>query len=271
MSASFQTARLARPPLHVAALALLLPLLCGANGAAARGFYQVEIIVIAFNEAPGAADRVQTETEERQAESFNRPAVVIDPRINPQADTDADTGTDTADAGSDDATPPATTTPAAHGQAAFRPGRMLLQEVSRLNDNPDYRVLRYLGWVQPSATREEVGKMPVQTRGDGDDDGNSDGAFHLEGAVHIYTSGPYLQTEVELRYRAPGRNDRPQPIAAPFQLALDNAPPYHLHEQRRIRLQEINYYDHPKLGVLLAVTRIAAPVIFGAEEAIALR
>lgn len=74
----------------------------------------------------------------------------------------------------------------------------------------------------------------------------------LDGYVHFYVSGIYT-LELDLRYTP----------EIPFLEQEDPENPqyttYRIHEKRRMKSDELNYYDHPKFGVLLLVNPALSP------------
>ncbi|MFT5135362.1 MAG: hypothetical protein ACI9XU_001030 [Arenicella sp.] len=96
---------------------------------------------------------------------------------------------------------------------------MLLDEVERLDISEDYQLLYYYSWGQESLTVSESGAMNVLE------------AF-MRGWVKIY-AGHLLFINLDLDYNG-----------------------YRLTEKRRIKLDEKHFFDHPKFGVLIQVSRL---------------
>ncbi|MFT5612200.1 MAG: hypothetical protein ACI9LU_002710 [Polaribacter sp.] len=96
---------------------------------------------------------------------------------------------------------------------------MLLDEVERLDVSEDYQLLYYYSWGQESLPVSESGAMNVLE------------AF-MRGWVKIY-AGHLLFINLDLDYNG-----------------------YRLTEKRRIKLDEKHFFDHPKFGVLLQVSRL---------------
>lgn len=74
----------------------------------------------------------------------------------------------------------------------------------------------------------------------------------LDGFINFYLDGQYT-LEADLRYTPPYRPS-----------ILDENPDtgpvsYRIYEKRRMKSGELNYYDHPKFGMLLLVTPVASP------------
>jgi|GEM_PF-1390103 len=80
----------------------------------------------------------------------------------------------------------------------------------------------------------------------------------IDGFAHFYLSG-YYTMELDLRYT---------PEVAFLDMENPDDPKYtsyRIHEKRRMKSDELNYYDHPKFGVLLLVN--PAAVTESAESA----
>jgi hypothetical protein len=97
--------------------------------------------------------------------------------------------------------------------------RMLLDEVERLDVSEDYQLLYYYSWGQESLPVSESGAMNVLET-------------FMRGWVRIY-AGHLLFINLDLDYNG-----------------------YRLTEKRRIKLDEKHFFDHPKFGVLIQVSRL---------------
>ncbi len=94
----------------------------------------------------------------------------------------------------------------------------------------EYRVLKSLSWQQSENNFKRSPLIKIQATG-------------LVGAIKVYAPN-LLFTEINLQYT---------PL-----LAIDNPanhlPKYYLNEKRKLKLNEIHYFDHPKVGVVLRVS-----------------
>ncbi|MFT7525098.1 MAG: hypothetical protein ACI9LY_000230 [Arenicella sp.] len=95
---------------------------------------------------------------------------------------------------------------------------MLLDEVERLNVSEDYQLLYYYSWAQESLPVSESAAMNVLEG-------------FMRGWIKIY-AGHLLFINLDLDYNG-----------------------YRLSEKRRIKLNEKHFFDHPKFGVLIQVSR----------------
>ncbi|MFW2439092.1 MAG: CsiV family protein [Arenicellales bacterium] len=75
----------------------------------------------------------------------------------------------------------------------------------------------------------------------------------LDGFINFYLAGTYT-LEADIRYTPAYRPSilDEEPSAGPVS--------YRIHEKRRMKSGELNYYDHPKLGMVLMVTPVEIPV-----------
>lgn len=97
-----------------------------------------------------------------------------------------------------------------------------------LERDGNYRVLVYQHWLQNA--EEKSATKPVRLN-------NTDG--QLDGTFRFYLSR-FLHVDIDLTLQ--------EKAAATGELN------YRLSEHRRIKTQELNYFDHPKFGVLVRVT-----------------
>lgn len=99
-----------------------------------------------------------------------------------------------------------------------------------LSRDPGYRVLAYRHWRQTA--EEKSAAKPIRLR-------NEEG--QLDGAIRFYQSR-FLLIDVD--------------VVLQDKAAADGELKYRLSEHRRVRPQEINYFDHPKLGVLVRIAPV---------------
>ncbi len=129
------------------------------------------------------------------------------------------------------------------GPRAFRKlpaSRYKLSGVSKfLMQSGSYRLLDHLAWQQP----ELVGKKARQVHIADDPPARFEGSVHLRGGhlLHlgmdiVYFLQPLTQHNGESGFE-------PRPYA-------------HMREVRRIKLNELHYFDHPLFGVIMRVTRL---------------
>lgn len=119
--------------------------------------------------------------------------------------------------------------------------------VARLRGHPDYEVLQHVTWSQPIGLISEVPYVDISALGLGEESG-------LRGVARFYHT-PLLYIDVLLRFEPLF-----DPLAEPAALTADDpsealvrqvVTAWFLEEKRRIKVGEIHYLDHPRLGVLV--------------------
>ncbi len=108
----------------------------------------------------------------------------------------------------------------------------LSMAASALEKDGNYRVLVHRRWRQAAEEKSATRAMRLR---------NGDG--QVDGAMRFYMSR-YLHLDLDVVLQ-----DKTAAAAGDLQ--------YRLSEHRRIKTQEINYFDHPKFGVLVRVTSVA--------------
>lgn len=111
----------------------------------------------------------------------------------------------------------------------------LTNAVSALQRDGSYKVLVHQRWRQ--SAEEKSAAKAVRLR-------NPDG--QLEGVLRFYMSR-FLHVDVDLLLR-----DQTAVVNQSAVMGLN----YRLTEHRRVKTQEMNYFDHPKLGMLLRITAV---------------
>lgn len=165
------------------------------------------------------------------AEVFTRPEPALPP-LGP----DAEPGTP------GDASVPGTTAepPVAAGLSAGfggPAGDLRLRNIAAALDRRGYRVLWHQAWTQPASRLRQDGAvtLPVLAAL-----GGGKASAQLDGSVEL-TAGRYLHLGLELETPAPGAGD------------------YTLSQRRRVKINELNYFDHPRLGAIAVVTVPGSP------------
>ncbi|MDA8360555.1 MAG: CsiV family protein [Gammaproteobacteria bacterium] len=112
------------------------------------------------------------------------------------------------------------------------PGSPLLAAEERLTGHPRYTVLAARSWVQNAVTLRKTRAVRIKSRHNG----------HLNGVVRVF-QWRLLHVSLDLRYHHEGL------------LGGTNAPVFRLIQNRPVALNRVNYFDNPKFGVLVLVTR----------------
>ncbi len=113
------------------------------------------------------------------------------------------------------------------GESFFQPAVAKL-----LEQDGHYRVLAHHHWTQTfESDAKAAATKPVRIV-------SATNAAELDGAIRFSLSR-YLHLDVNLVYQAPGAD---KTVAT-----------YRISEQRRIKSQEVHYFDHPKFGVFVRV------------------
>ena len=110
-----------------------------------------------------------------------------------------------------------------------------------------YRPLLHIGWVQEVLSENEAQPFDLALVG----------SLVPAGSVRVHLSR-FLHVTLDLRYHRPGTVEAAS--AGSFGLGeLALAPRYALSTQRRVRSNEVNYFDHPAFGVLIVVRPAPEP------------
>lgn len=140
-------------------------------------------------------------------------------------------------------------------QTGLDPNSPMQAVVNRLQANPTYRVLAVYHWTQTQDVTNPEPPPPAWVQ---------DATGALSGTVRFYVSR-FLHVSVHLLLNstAPATpavapdaapNVSVAPATAPTASAPAAPPVYVIDEERRVRTQDLNYFDHPKFGVIVRVT-----------------
>lgn len=139
---------------------------------------------------------------------------------------------DTVIPGLEDASPPTDSTPES---SPLTRARRLLEE------DANYRVLTHKYWIQQARSESE-------SRGHRIKDDNSE----LDGLVKFYVSR-FLHVDISMLLLDSEQAENP-----PKRSDNDTALTHRISERRRVRSREIQYFDHPKFGILMVITPISS-------------
>ena len=110
---------------------------------------------------------------------------------------------------------------------------------SAIQNSSRYQPMRYLAWQQPQKNSEQADSVKVSASSD-------NGSQSLLGYVRIRSS-TYLHVDLDLAYYLDG---------GPGDFVRSQSRVSRMQESRRIKLNEIHYFDHPLFGVIVRVVRL---------------
>ena len=118
-----------------------------------------------------------------------------------------------------------------------------------MSEKPGYVILAHKRWNQTAEAKSTSPLMRVATDG-GDLDGTV--VFYLSRFLHVDVK--MLLKDMNGADRAGSAEGNNVPENAGKTAAENILMAYRIDESRRIRSKEINYFDHPKFGVLVQIT-----------------
>lgn len=122
---------------------------------------------------------------------------------------------------------------AAIPEGAPAPDSTLSQAAKTLERGGQHRVLAHKHWQQNADTKSATTPLRLQSANN-----------ELDGTLRFYFNRS-LHVELNLALQDPR--------------ATGGATAFQLNEHRRVRPQEIHYFDHPKIGALVRVTAVGKP------------
>ncbi len=147
------------------------------------------------------------------------------------------------------------------------PDQFKLQaEEQKLAENGNYEVLLHTGWRQLGVPREKGIPVHVHTTAPATTDTAAAAAPaalpppRLDGVVEL-TVLRYLHLDVDLLFRGQALTST-NSVSDFFAVApaKPSVPIYRLQESRRMRSNQLHYFDHPMFGVIALVTPYTPPV-----------
>jgi hypothetical protein len=137
--------------------------------------------------------------------------------------------------------------------------------IKQISNNPKRKVLLSKRWVQPVLGPASTSIARITDARISDDFAKSNTTVknglnnqiapelpQLDGFINFYLNNQYT-LEADIRYTPPYR-------PSILDEKSDMGPvSYRIHEKRRIKSGELNYYDHPAFGIVLLVTPVETP------------
>jgi hypothetical protein len=108
--------------------------------------------------------------------------------------------------------------------------------LTALHADNRFRVLLHMRWAQTAEAKSNGPPMQLATAND-----------ELSGTLKFYLSR-FLHLELNVSLQP--QTNAGVPVG-------ENAPSYSISEQRRVKSNELNYFDHPKFGVLVRVSPVS--------------
>ncbi|BAU48583.1 hypothetical protein SVA_2031 [Sulfurifustis variabilis] len=108
----------------------------------------------------------------------------------------------------------------------------LSNAATAIRSDPRFRVLLHKRWTQPAEARSASKPVLLST-----------GDRELDGTLRFYIAR-FLHLEMNLTF---------QPLALVQTAFPAESQAFQINEQRRIKTQELHYFDHPKFGAIVRV------------------
>lgn len=108
--------------------------------------------------------------------------------------------------------------------------------IERIAEDKRYKILAHKRWFQFAGTKSDA--RPVRIKGEENTEPVVDGTLKLYSKYYIYV-------DLHMQLREKMKKD--------VEKGDDASPVYILKEKRRVKLKQINYFDHPKFGLLVYV------------------
>ncbi len=144
----------------------------------------------------------------------------------------------------------------------------LNQEQSTLEKLPEYKVILHMAWIQPLVNKENSRYVHILGGQAFDNNGNEiritqedilwdpeDKYWAVDGSIRV-SEGRYLQMDMNIYITQP-IDSIPEYIKSQMNpVGALNLLSFKVQQNRKIHLNQLNYFDHPVFGVLLSVKKI---------------
>ncbi|MFC1665632.1 CsiV family protein [Pseudomonadota bacterium] len=141
-----------------------------------------------------------------------------------------------------------------NNSVSYKTGRKLAYHLNQLKQNPNYHILEYKSWSQRPLNKKRSPSVPFSSGTKDNGDLANAKYSEIEGSVKFYL-GSFLQLDLNLTY-SPQPNlgmDSKVDNASTDQQVVMAKQKYSIQEKRRVKINEINYFDHPTFGAIAVV------------------
>ena len=126
---------------------------------------------------------------------------------------------------------------------------------NQLKASGRYRPLLQMAWQQPALYGDNARYVHILKTGSGDAGSTGDALVKIDGTIRV-RAAQFLHADVDLVYFV---NAQPLPtLHATADTAVPGAPQpaySRLHESRKMKLNELHYFDHPLFGMIMHIGR----------------
>ena len=132
-----------------------------------------------------------------------------------------------------------------------------LTEIAKiLEDHPDYTLLNYLSWVQEPVRKAHAIAVSLDIE---HPEISVIPQLLLSGEISVYEVQQILQMEINVTY-SPELTIEQDTVSLPQPVSLHSkGVEYQLNDRRQVRIGELHYLDHPKIGVIFYMVRPEKP------------
>lgn len=117
----------------------------------------------------------------------------------------------------------------------------------RLKNSSNYRVHFHKAWQQPMLSKASAKGVQVSSANN-----------LVEGQIKLYRVS-YLHADIDLWFKENGAQVSSWSTASPEGVELGGPRNPHLAQIRRVKKNELIYFDHPRIAAILQITPVAAP------------
>lgn len=117
----------------------------------------------------------------------------------------------------------------------------------RLKNSSNYRVHFHKAWQQPMLSKRSAKGVQISSANN-----------LVEGQLKLYRVS-YLHADIDLWFKENGAQTNNWSSASPEGVDMGGPKNPHLTQIRRVKSNELIYFDHPRLAAILQITPVAAP------------
>ena len=133
---------------------------------------------------------------------------------------------------------------------------LLLDIAKKLTSHPNYEVLNHLAWVQEAGPRRTAKAVSLDIE---HPETQIILQYLLSGEIYVFEAQRLLHVEVNATYK-PTVDESQDSVFLPETVTRYNvSDKFVLQERRQVRINDFHYFDHPRFGVIVHLTRPEEP------------
>lgn len=136
---------------------------------------------------------------------------------------------------------------------------VLTEFAKSIEQNPNFELLNYISWIQEPVPKSRTKSISLDIPLD---ESIFSDQLLIAGTTSVYEIAQLLQFDINITYK-PNADISKATVYLPEAVSLYvPSVTYQLEERRQVQINDVHYFDHPKIGVVFTIIRPKQPELF---------